>query len=198
LLGTGCKECNEDIRSFYAAKGTMRGVMDTDLYYALPEPKPRIYLDGDRFERGVRFVVPGRAGSKTGPGRILKMAELTGTEPGHQWVLCPCKMNAVKEELHGGTVVLLPGIAGWAENLPTAGKQYHHGDQFRPFDLEEVGVGLDELSNPCYNLVVPTLHGTEYARDGDWVVMVAMNRWEICGNEAYRQRFGVSESGANQ
>lgn len=43
-----------------------------------------------------------------------------------------------------------------------------HGEEVAGF--ERICVGKDELSNDHYNLVIPTLEGTMYAVEGDWII----------------------------
>ena len=42
------------------------------------------------------------------------------------------------------------------------------GGEHRPF--ERICVGRDEWGNNQYNLVIATLEGTMYAKEGDWII----------------------------
>lgn len=55
--------------------------------------------------------------------------------------------------------------------------------------FERVGVGADELSNPHYNLIIPTLEGTMYAAEGDWIITGVKGEFYPCKPDIFEATY---------
>lgn len=62
-----------------------------------------------------------------------------------------------------------------------------HGEEVEGF--ERICVGKDELSNDCYNLVIPTLNGPVYAVEGEWIVKGIEGEFYPCRDDIFKKTY---------
>lgn len=62
-----------------------------------------------------------------------------------------------------------------------------HGEEVDGFI--RIGVGLDELSQPHYNLVIHTLEGTMHAREGDYIITGVKGEKYPCRSDIFEETY---------
>jgi hypothetical protein len=60
-------------------------------------------------------------------------------------------------------------------------------------DLKRIDVGRDELGCPRYNLEIPTLEGTLYASEGDWIIQGIQGEIYPCRDDIFRATYEPAE-----
>jgi hypothetical protein len=65
------------------------------------------------------------------------------------------------------------------------------GDAIEGFEI--IAVGLDELGNQHFNLVIPTLEGVMYASEGDWIITGVNGEKYPCKPDIFEKTYEAVE-----